>query len=296
MQTAFTSTTILLFSMRRNRKKPETGMGNSFIIAAYDRPWQITKQYQKGILRKKYDIIFFKLFGSGRYGKLSGTMKQSMRKISGRCWKGQRRLLTEGDMLRLRTKEGSVKGIGHGQFMQDMYALGNGLCRWGLRTSTLPSLGRRAMNGCYPIMQLRAGQGVVVPIDKELPDDEIANILEDSGASCLIFSGEYADTVEKIRSGLPKVKHYIDMNAPADTPEIKSFGALVAEGKATDLGFSQRKIDENAMTIPALYVRDDGKKQGRNAFAENIISAAEGGSAFWTLEGLYVGFAGSSFV
>lgn len=58
---------------------------------------------------------------------------------------------------------------------------------------------------------------VIVPIDRNLPDNEILNILHESEAEVIIFSESYAELLVGIRSSLKKLKHFICMDETFST-------------------------------------------------------------------------------
>ncbi len=61
---------------------------------------------------------------------------------------------------------------------------------------------------------------VIVPIDKNLTTNEIMNILYESDAEAVIFSGSFSSVMAEGKSSLKKVKHYICMD---ETGEEKFF-------------------------------------------------------------------------
>ena len=179
------------------------------------------------------------------------------------------------DMLRVRTKEKTVRGIGAEEFLRDMNALGNALLGLGLADAHIAVVGPTSYEWLLTYYAVLCGVGVIVPVDKELPDDEIANILEDSGAQALVFSPEYGDTVENIRGGLPGVKYYIDMHAGEEGKGTHGFRKLIREAEAR--GYEQREIDENAMSALLYTSGTTGKSKGVMLTQKNILSASEGG-------------------
>ena len=135
--------------------------------------------------------------------------------------------------------------------------MANALLGLGLADAHIAVIGPTSYEWLLTYYAVQCGVGVIVPIDKELPDGEIANILADSGARALVFSGEYADTVENIRGGLAAVKYYIDMRAEKNGGNTLSFRGLIREAK--DCGYEQREIDENAMSA-LLYTSGTTEK------------------------------------
>ena len=88
---------------------------------------------------------------------------------------------------RIRTEGRQIRGIGHQTFMDDMNALGNALLGLGLADKNIAIIGPTSYEWLVSYFAVLCGVGAAVPIDKELQDDEIANIIADSEAACVIF-------------------------------------------------------------------------------------------------------------
>ena len=82
------------------------------------------------------------------------------------------------------------------------------------------------------------GVGIAVPVDKELPNNEIENVIKRSHAAAVIYSKKKKDAIDKIKDNLPMVKYFIEMNSN-DGVQGRDVGIehVIAEGKKlTDAG------------------------------------------------------------
>lgn len=73
---------------------------------------------------------------------------------------------------------------------------------------------------------------VMVPIDKNLTQNEIMNILHESDAEAIIFSGGYASMIAEGRSFLKKLKHFICMDETQEDKEFLIMYDLIKKAKA----------------------------------------------------------------
>lgn len=73
---------------------------------------------------------------------------------------------------------------------------------------------------------------VLVPIDKNLTKNEIMNILHESDAEAIIFSGSYASIIAEGKSSLKKLKHYICMDETQEDKEFFKMTELIRKAKS----------------------------------------------------------------
>jgi fatty-acyl-CoA synthase len=73
-------------------------------------------------------------------------------------------------------------------------------------------------------------------------DDELSYIIENSDATFVVFGVEFADRVDKLRTGLPKVRHYLQVGG-TPAPFAESLDALVLEGDGAALGIERSGDD-----------------------------------------------------
>ena len=62
-------------------------------------------------------------------------------------------------------------------------------------------------------MAMLCGVGIAVPTDKELPLNELENIINRSNASSVIYSPKRADDMKKLAEKLPQVEYFIEMKS-----------------------------------------------------------------------------------
>lgn len=178
------------------------------------------------------------------------------------------------DMLRIRTEGRQVKGIGHETFMRDMNAMGNAFLGMGLGGKKIAVIGPTSYEWLVSYFAVVCGAGIAVPIDKELQDDEIAVILRESEAECVIFADEYFDTMKNLRPSVPGIRYFINMK---DRPGsfAKNFYEL-ADQKMRH-GYEEREIDETKMCALLFTSGTTGKSKGVMLTHKSILAASEGG-------------------
>ena len=151
-------------------------------------------------------------------------------------------------------KEG-FKEITYGQFREDVLNLGTGLSRaFKLQDEKIMIIGETTYPWYVSYMAMLCGVGIAVPTDKELPDNELENIIKRSDAAAIIYSPKKKDQIKKVANKCPGVKYFIEMKSD-DKLEGRFVGMdfVMQEGKfLRDMGqtfFEEKKIDPEAFAV-----------------------------------------------
>ncbi len=83
--------------------------------------------------------------------------------------------------------DGEYKEFTYAQYYSDVRSLGAAFIKRGLEGKRVIILGENSYAWCVSYMAVVCGIGAVVPVDKEIPAEELANIAKLSGASAIIF-------------------------------------------------------------------------------------------------------------
>ena len=189
------------------------------------------------------------------------------------------------DAFRIKDKEGSYYGISYRKLKHDVDALGTAFITLGLLGERVAVMGQNSYNWCVSYLATICGNGVVVPIDKELPMNDIANILNVSEAKAIVFSEKHLKDLVDIKSELNPDLIMIDMDNIEDSKyeSILNFYTLVDRGREMlangDTAYSQVQIDAESMKFLLFTSGTTGMAKGvmlchRNICA-NIMSVSQ---------------------
>ena len=107
-------------------------------------------------------------------------------------------------------------------------------------------------------MAMLCGVGIAVPTDKELPLNELENVIKRSNASAIIYSPKLEENIKKISEKIPQIEYFIKMK-------------------------SEQKIDNKFVGLD--YLIESGKniiKAGNNSFENIEINKEEFKVLFFT--------------
>lgn len=147
----------------------------------------------------------------------------------------------------------SYSPITYSQFGKDVDSLGTALIDMGLKGKRIAIMGENRYEWAVSYLAAINGTGIVVPLDKELPNHEVENLMMVSQASAIIFSGKYKSVMQDICSRLESVEYLIDMDSDSSNEEVLSYTQLIEKGRKLmadgDSRFLDATIDEEAMNI-----------------------------------------------
>lgn len=105
------------------------------------------------------------------------------------------------------------KEISYKQFGEDVIALGEKLIKILPKNARVVIVSETTYDWYVSYMAMLCGVGIAVPVDKELPDNELENVINRSKATAVIYSAKKKDSIKKIENSIPKVKYFIEMNS-----------------------------------------------------------------------------------
>ena len=151
--------------------------------------------------------------------------------------------------------KGEFENISYKQFGEDVIALGTALTnKYNLSGEKIVIIGENTYYWYVSYMTALCGAGIAVPVDKELPPNELENVINRSKATVVIYSTKKKDIIKKVENNLPGVKYFVQMNS-----DEKLFGreigidTIITEGKklvnSGDDSFMKVKIDPEEFKV-----------------------------------------------
>lgn len=151
----------------------------------------------------------------------------------------------------LKKGEKEYKQITYCQVFEEMNALGTALINLGLKNKRIAVIGENRYEWALSYLATINGTGVVVPLDKQLPLNEIVNCLQRAKVDCIIYSGKLQEKITQIYNENDMLSYYVGMDLEDDNGKFLSLHKLIEKGKGLinegDKSFIDEKIDENVM-------------------------------------------------
>ena len=149
---------------------------------------------------------------------------------------------------------GSMKTISHKEFRDEINAVGTVLINMGLKDKRIAVISENRYEWELSYLAIAAGVGVVVPLDKALPDNELESLILRSQVEAIFYSSKYDTIMNTLREKKnTNLKYFISMDLQENTNGIYSQKALQEKGKKLleegNKQYLDAKIDADKMGI-----------------------------------------------
>jgi len=166
------------------------------------------------------------------------------------------------------------------QYGDDVDAFGTALTQLVGHKSRIAILAETRYEWYVSYLGITNGSGTAVPLDKELPRQEIASLLNRSMADCLIYSSSKQSVVDAIAGDIPSVKYFICMDDVPQSSNARSFTGMLEEGirllAEGNRDFLDAKIDPEDMTVLLFTSGTTDKAKAVMLSHHNICANLEG--------------------
>ena len=170
------------------------------------------------------------------------------------------------------------------KFGEDVVDLGSKLIKMLPKNSRVVIVSETTYDWYVSYMTLLCGAGIVVPVDKELPENELENVINRANATAVIYSAKKEDAIKKIENNVPTVKYFIKMDSDEHIMDKHmGFNYLIQEGKeifdSGDTSYLDIEIDPEEFKMLIFTSGTTSKSKGvmicnRN-LAANINAVSE---------------------
>ena len=139
-----------------------------------------------------------------------------------------------GDTVAFEYKESNTNNIikvTYKEFRNDINYLGTALTKINMIDKHIAVIGENSYNWITVYLTALQGDGVFVPIDRELPYEGIINVLKNSDSEILFLSKKYEKYIEKIKIDCPKIKYFIGFGIKENNENVLSYKIFMNDGK-----------------------------------------------------------------
>ncbi len=176
----------------------------------------------------------------------------------------------------IKNENGDFKDINYSQFKDDVDSFGTQLLNLGLKDKCIAVISENRYEWCVTYLATVGGTGVIVPIDRELPDNEIENILNRCNADAIVYSQKYNERMKNLFKKSCSIKYYINMDADQDKEFCLSFSQLLNKGRDMvergNRDFIEAQIDNNSLAALLFTSGTTGLAKGVMLSNKNICS------------------------
>ena len=150
---------------------------------------------------------------------------------------------------------GEFRTISHKKVREMVDNLGTALVSLlNLKGKRIAVIGENRYEWEIAYFSIVAGTGIVVPLDKALPDNELESLIRRSEVDAIFYSKQYEEILKKlVKDSTVVLKHLICFDTDKHEDGIYSFNELIEKGSSIraegDVSFVEANINPNAMSV-----------------------------------------------
>ena len=172
-------------------------------------------------------------------------------------------------------RDTEVQTATYNQTRDRVRALGTGMIALGCRDAKAAIMGEANYAWTTVYFALMACGSVTVPVDRELPPDDIVNILTRADCRYVFYSPSVEEKIRALRDRLPHVTHFICMGETG-ADWASELETLIADGKKRmdegDTSFDDYEIDPDRLASIVFTSGTTGRGKGVMLSQRNITS------------------------
>ncbi|MBO5870329.1 MAG: AMP-binding protein [Clostridia bacterium] len=178
--------------------------------------------------------------------------------------------------FKYRTSDG-IREVTFKEFQTETFWLGTALNSLGLAKGHIGCAAENSYNWILVYLTALQSEGVFCPIDKELPDSDLINVVHGGDDEIVFCDKKREENFKRIRDQLPNVKYFICFDREEDEGEFLSFAKLFAKGKELyengDRSYCEMKTaDMQALKMLIYTSGTTGLAKGVMLSEHNLVS------------------------
>ena len=182
-----------------------------------------------------------------------------------------------GDKIAFMYKEGKENiEVTYAKFQEDTIALGTAITELGLNDKHIACIGDNSYKWLTTYLTVLKSDGVFVPVDKELPIEDIINILKSSDSQILFYAEKYEKYVEQILREATNIKFLIGFSRKEESNNVLSYDRFIEDGRKSFNAGNQKylklKSNPNSLKLLVYTSGTTGMAKGVMLTENNLIS------------------------